>query len=205
MGVAERRQRDREARKQVILEAAADAFGRQGYTDAAMETIAERAHVNIATVYYYYASKEILYLAVLGAAMESALPELERACESGDTAHEKLRGLALAYADFYQRHPDLLLIARYLRPNGRGIDEGARELAEQALMAAHRALDITSDALADGARRGELRRIDARSTAVLLWAGLNGVLQASSFARFEEDTGLVERWLDVTVRGLAAC
>jgi AcrR family transcriptional regulator len=60
MGVAERRQREREARKQTILEAATEVFGRRGYADTAMETIAARAHVNIATVYYYYASKEIL-------------------------------------------------------------------------------------------------------------------------------------------------
>jgi len=202
MVVAERRQREREARKQAILDAATEVFGRQGYSDAAMETIAEKAHVNIATVYYYYASKEILYLAVLAAAMEGALPELARAGENGGTAHDKLRHLALAYADFYGRHPDLLLVARYLRPNGRGIDEGARELAEQALIAARRALDITAGTLARGANSGELRKLDTRDMALLLWAGLNGVLQVSSVAHLDDPNALVERWLDATVQGL---
>ena len=204
MGVAERRQREREARKQVILDAATDVFGRQGYMDAAMETIAEQAHVNIATVYYYYASKEILYLAVLAAAMEAALPELARASERGGAAYDKLRGLALTYADFYERHPDLLLVARYLRPNGRGVDEGARELAEQALIAARRALEVVAGTLAMGAQSGELRKVDAREAAVLLWAALTGVLQVSNVAHFEDRIALVERWLDVTVRGLVS-
>ena len=202
MGVAERRQREREARKQVILDAAIDVFGRQGYTDAAMETIAEQAHVNIATVYYYYASKEILYLAVLASAMEGAVPELAAAGGNGQATQERLRRLAHTYADFYGRHPDLLLVARYLRPNGRGIDEGARELAEHALVAARRALDITARTLAEGANRGDLRNVDTRETALLLWAGLNGVLQLSNVARFEDRGALVDRWLDTAVKGL---
>src|SRR5512139_547181 len=107
MGVAERRQREREARKHAILDAAKEIFGREGYADAAMETIAERAGVNIATVYYYYASKEILYLAVLAAAMEDVLPDLVRAGENGASVRDKLRGIAFTYASFHDRHPDL--------------------------------------------------------------------------------------------------
>ena len=94
------------------------------------------------------------------------------------------------------------LVARYLRPNGRGIDEGARELAEQALIAARRALDITAGTLAGGASSGELRKLDTRDTALLLWAGLNGVLQVSSVAHLDDPNALVERWLDATVQGL---
>jgi AcrR family transcriptional regulator len=169
-----------------------------------METIAEQAHVNIATVYYYYASKEILYLAVLAAAMEAALPELARASESGATAYDKLRGLALTYAEFYERHPDLLLVARYLRPNGRGVDEGARELAEQALIAARRAFEIVVQTMINGAQSGELRKVDTRETAVLLWAALTGVLQVSYVAHFEDRRAMVERWLDLAVRGLVS-
>jgi len=203
MGGAERRQREREARKHDILEAAKEIFGREGYVDAAMEAIAERAGVNIATVYYYYASKEILYLAVLVAAMESVLPKLIRVGTNGASVREKLRGIAFAYAAFHQRYPDLMLVARYLGGNGHDEESAGHELAEQALRAARRALDVTAEALREGHRRSELRELDARRTSLLLGSALTGVLQASSFLRVEEKDQVIEQWLDLSVEGLA--
>jgi hypothetical protein len=100
--------------------------------------------------------------------------------------------------------PTFFSSPRYLRPNGRGVDEGARELAEQALIAASRALEITANTLHMGAQSGELRRIDSRDTALLLWAGLNGVLQVACVAHIEDRIAMVERWLDLAVRGLVS-
>lgn len=168
-----------------------------------METIAARAGVNIATVYYYYASKEILYLAVLAKAMEGVLPDLMRVGANGASVRDKLRGIACTYAEFHDRHPDLLLVARHLGNDEQGDESDARELVQQALTAARRALDISAEALVEGHRRGELRQVDARRTAMLMWAALTGVLQASSMLRFDERDEAVEQWLDLTIRGLA--
>lgn len=48
-----------------LLDAAADAFGRQGYFGTRVSDIARRAGVAQGTVYLHFASKEQLYLAVL--------------------------------------------------------------------------------------------------------------------------------------------
>ncbi|MCP2520353.1 TetR/AcrR family transcriptional regulator [Candidatus Aminicenantes bacterium AC-335-K20] len=61
MGVKERKEREREARKQTILEAAIEIFSRKGYEKTNMEEIAEKAELSKGVIYYYFESKEKLF------------------------------------------------------------------------------------------------------------------------------------------------
>ena len=61
----ETRTRDADRTQQSILQAATDEFSASGLGGARMENIATRAGVNKRLVYYYYGSKEDLFLAVL--------------------------------------------------------------------------------------------------------------------------------------------
>ncbi|TDU88000.1 TetR family transcriptional regulator [Kribbella voronezhensis] len=64
---------DRAARKrQAIIEAARSAFVRDGF-DAAMDAIATDAGVSKVTVYNHYGTKETLFMAVIGDALEESL------------------------------------------------------------------------------------------------------------------------------------
>lgn len=56
---------DESATKIKILEAAEQAFGELGYEGASIRQIAKLANVNLATVYYYFKSKEDLLAGVL--------------------------------------------------------------------------------------------------------------------------------------------
>ncbi|WP_290861676.1 TetR/AcrR family transcriptional regulator [Hamadaea sp.] len=66
---------DRAARKRrAIVAAARTAFVRDGF-DAGMDAIAAEAGVSKVTVYNHYGSKETLFMAVVGDALEEALAE----------------------------------------------------------------------------------------------------------------------------------
>jgi AcrR family transcriptional regulator len=60
-----RPRRDAERTKALILAAAAAEFAGQGFSNAFVDTIAARTHVNKRMIYYYYGSKRKLYIAVL--------------------------------------------------------------------------------------------------------------------------------------------
>jgi len=64
----EPRARDADRSQQIILEAARHEFSRHGLAGARVDQIAERAGVNKRLIYYYYGSKDDLFLAVLEAA-----------------------------------------------------------------------------------------------------------------------------------------
>ena len=64
MGVAERRERDREARRQAILRSAGRLFRERPYDDVRVEDIAAAADVGKGTVYLYFADKDAIVAAL---------------------------------------------------------------------------------------------------------------------------------------------
>ncbi len=60
-----RRSRIREAHEQKILEAAEQVFAHKGFNGATIEEIAEQSDLSKQNMLYYFASKEVLYQAVL--------------------------------------------------------------------------------------------------------------------------------------------
>jgi AcrR family transcriptional regulator len=58
-------QRDAERTKALILAAATTEFAEKGFSNAFVDVIAARTHVNKRMIYYYFGSKRELYIAVL--------------------------------------------------------------------------------------------------------------------------------------------
>jgi len=92
MGIKERQERDREAVRRAILDAARDLFVAEGYDNVSIRKIAERIEYSPAAIYGYFPSKDDIFFALaeegfrllgdprLGEAQErlQTLPPLER-------------------------------------------------------------------------------------------------------------------------------
>ena len=100
--------RDPEATRRRILDAALQEFSAKGIAGARVEAIAERADVNKAMLYYYFGSKEGLFVAVLERAY-AAIREAERKV---DVEHldpvAAIRALAELTFDHHEAHPDFI-------------------------------------------------------------------------------------------------
>src|SRR5579863_5163235 len=70
MSVQERHRRERRARGQAILTAAAKVFGKHGLDGATVEMVAREAEVAVGTVYLYFASRDHLYLSLIAERLE---------------------------------------------------------------------------------------------------------------------------------------
>jgi AcrR family transcriptional regulator len=64
MGTPERRERERQRRRQEILDAAKKVFSRRGFKGATMEDIASEAELSTGTLYLYFKSKDELYFSL---------------------------------------------------------------------------------------------------------------------------------------------
>lgn len=102
---------DRGETQRRILEAADALLGEVGYDAASAGTVAERAGVNKALVFYYFGSKPALYEKVLERYYEAHRKVLlDAAAISGDP-RERLHGVVDAYLDFIDdnnRYPRLV-------------------------------------------------------------------------------------------------
>ena len=64
MGIAERREREKDQRRNTILDAAEKVFFSQGINLATMDGVAEEAELSKGTLYLYFKSKEELFLGI---------------------------------------------------------------------------------------------------------------------------------------------
>lgn len=64
MGIAERKEREKQQRREEIIQAAEKVFFSKGFEKSTMDDIAERAELSKGTLYLYFKSKEDLHMAV---------------------------------------------------------------------------------------------------------------------------------------------
>jgi len=121
------RKRDADATRAKILEAALAEFAAQGLPDTRIEDVADRARVNRRMIYYYFGSKEGLYLAALEAVyLELIEVESEIDVEQMDPV-EAIAAMVDLKIDHYQTYPRFVAFlnmenlygARHLRKSKR--------------------------------------------------------------------------------------
>jgi AcrR family transcriptional regulator len=103
-----RRPRDPEQTRAEILQVAADEFAEHGFAGARVDRIAAQMRTTKRMIYYYFGSKEDLYLAVL----ERAYSAIRRAEQEIDVDHldpiAAIRRLAELTFDHHEANPSFL-------------------------------------------------------------------------------------------------
>ena len=135
--VAER-QRDPERTRSEILEIATREFAKHGYAGARVDDMAERMRTTKRMIYYYFGSKEQLFIAVL----EHAYTAIRRAEQEVDVdgldPASALRRLAELTFDHQDSHPEFIRLVSIenIHRAERARDETSRWLEREELAAA---------------------------------------------------------------------
>jgi AcrR family transcriptional regulator len=106
----EARPRDADRSQKDILDAALAEFAEHGLGGARMDRIAERAGVNKRLIYYYFESKESLFLAVLERAYEGIRGEEQQLNLTQVEPVEAIRRLIAFTWNYYIEHPEFLTL-----------------------------------------------------------------------------------------------
>ncbi len=104
--VAAPRPRDADRSQRDILDAARDEFALHGLGGARMDRIAERASVNKRLIYYYFESKERLFLAVLERVYEAIRSEEQQLNLTQVEPTEAIRRLIAFTWNYSLEHPE---------------------------------------------------------------------------------------------------
>ena len=118
------RAHDPDRTRQDILDVATEEFASAGFSGARVDRIAERTRTSKRMIYYYFGSKEGLYLA----ALEKVYGELRAAEMSLDAAHESpadaLQRLIELTFDYQEAHPEFVRLVNTENVNfGRYIEQ----------------------------------------------------------------------------------
>jgi AcrR family transcriptional regulator len=146
--------KDAERTRLQLLEAAAREFARSGLGGARVERIAAQAGVNVRMLYYYFSSKDELFLAVLERAY-SIVREAEKGLElERGEPEEAVRRLVRFTWDFQFSHPEFITLL-----NSENLHQG-RHLKKSSVVAELHSplLEMIGRLVERGARAGVFRR-----------------------------------------------
>ncbi|OPZ59497.1 MAG: transcriptional regulator BetI [Deltaproteobacteria bacterium ADurb.Bin510] len=92
-----RREREREQRRQAILDAAEQVFAAHGYQNANMAVIAEQAEFSVGSLYHLFASKEGLFAEVALRNLENSMQAIRAHLNQADGWQAQLEGFVRHY------------------------------------------------------------------------------------------------------------
>ncbi|MGE5246850.1 MAG: TetR/AcrR family transcriptional regulator [Verrucomicrobiota bacterium] len=183
-----------------LLAGAAELFSNKGYAATTVREIVARAGVTKPALYYYFGSKEGIYLDLMREPIQGFFENIASAMDEAGTARERLVRLCLLAYDDFVRH---LSLARLMYSIYYGPPQGAPFIDFDALQL--RFQDAVLGILRKGIRAGEFRRGNPTD---MMWAviGAANVAMEAELCRPGQRVGRegLRRMLGVVFRGIAA-
>ena len=113
MGLKERREREKAARKGQILAAARSLLFKKGIRATSINQIARKAELGVGTIYFYYQSKEEIFYSLQEEGLDILFHDIDAIGRSETTPEERLRATGHAYLRFSSAHKDYFDIINY--------------------------------------------------------------------------------------------
>jgi AcrR family transcriptional regulator len=186
MGIKERKEREIEGRRKLILTTATDLFLRNGFSGVTLDDIASAIEFSKGTIYNHFSSKEEIFASILLEHLNILLASLKDAAAAGRDTSERLQNATKAYVRFYRERQEYFRLLFF-------IDHVSdRERIPDALLKDIRLLKIAclsalQNIIKAGLMTGEIGR--GRSSAqvsLILWGMLNGIIQLAESRQIKE-------------------
>lgn len=181
MGISERKEREREARRGSILDAAESVFKTKGFANSTMDDIARSAELAKGTVYLYYKSKEELQVGLMIRGSEILLDIFRESTRNEPTNFAKLLRIGQAYWQFATENPFYfaLHLSDHLPANN------TAQISNEMITSLHQGsseiwkllVEFIEGAKNEGMVRPE---VDSFSVSMLLWLNGMGVLRMNN-------------------------
>ncbi len=177
MGIEERKEREKEHRREEIINAAEKVFFEKGLQIATMDEIAEEAELGKSTLYLYYKSKEDLYLAVLMRGSDILYQIFQKVVTSGEPTIKQVAGLGEAYYDFFKQYRNYFRMF-YFFENPQMHRQVSEEMMGMCSENNGRIWKLIVDLIRKGMDEGVIQRnINPTQIAVMLWSNANSLMR----------------------------
>ena len=162
----------RATRNGEVLHSAAELFAANGFAGTSVRTVADRARLTKAGLYYHIRDKEDLLYRICEETIATILADARRVLAGVTDPRERIAALINNHAEFFRDHPDnLTVLNRDLNSLSVAPRAAIREL-ERAY------LDLLRSAIAEGRTAGVVQRhLDPTVVAFTLLSTLNTLYQ----------------------------
>ncbi|HPC87005.1 MAG TPA: TetR/AcrR family transcriptional regulator [Smithellaceae bacterium] len=175
MGSKERREREREQRKSLILDTARELLLEKGMKATSIHQIAKRAELSIGAIYFYYKDKEEIFAALQVEGLELLYRTINQAIDKKSTPEKKIRSVAQAYLSFSEDHKSYFDIINYFLTSPGTIFSPV--LKKEIDAHGNASISTLAAAIQEGIDKQLFKKVDPRRQAIILWATFNGMIQ----------------------------
>ena len=201
MSVAERKSRHKQDLRQEILDAARDLFVGEGYESVSMRKIADKVEYAPGTIYLYFKDKAEILETLCNQTFEKLHTRMEAIRrDPGDPVEGLRRGLR-TYIQFGLDNPNHYIVTFVLAKQQADVHKRSGATAGQACF------DCLRETVRQCIEGGYINGGEVEETAQALWTAIHGVtslLVSKCGFPFVEQTRLIERLLDILIKGIRA-
>ncbi len=203
MGTRERREREKEALRQDILDAARELFVSEGYENVSMRKIAEKIEYSPTTIYLYFKDKGDLLYHICEETFAKLVATQEKIVRKYDDPVVALKEGCRAYVNFGLKHPDqyrlTFMMSLWETPEMDGHPyEGSM---------GQKAFGFLVQGVTRCVQQKKFRKVDIEATSQAIWMAIHG---ATSLLITDQEFPWVERHklighlIDTLIIGLKA-
>lgn len=215
MGIEERKAREKEQRRNTIVDAAEEVIFSKGLSQATMEEIAEKAELSKGTLYLYFKNKNELYMAICERGSVMLNNRFSKIITEDHTGIELIRLMGETYLDFVHKNPDYYNAFMYYENLKNTEELQNSETAQICEENRREAMTYMIRALQIGMQDGTIDdSYDPKELAVILWSCTRGITMMDHMRQnghhfkmlndMDIETGsLFENFLDLVGQGMA--
>lgn len=216
MGIEERKAREKQKRRNDILEAAENVIFSKGLDQATMDEIADEAELSKGTLYLYFKNKNDLYLAICERGSAMLNQRLSKVITRDEPGIELIRHLGEAYIDFVKTYPNYFNAFLYYESYENVQELEDSKSAQVCEDNVREAMTYIVRALQIGMQDGSIdSSYNPRELAVQIWGSTRGLIQLSHMKQSGHYTSLFdemnvdvkdtfEGFIDLVLRGIQA-
>ncbi len=201
MGIAERKEREKQELRERILEAAVQVFAEEGFENTSIRSIAKRIEYSPATIYLYFKDKNELLFAIHEVGFDLLLQEMQKVATI-ENPLERLREIAKTYIQFSIDHPEHYNLMFILMAPMEVIEK------KEPWNEGQNAFGFLQTVIEEGMEKGLIKKGDSKEWAFFNWAFVHGLASLHLRCRMmvmqqteEEDRALIykaiEEWIEL--------
>ncbi|MGD8257257.1 MAG: TetR/AcrR family transcriptional regulator [Desulfobacterales bacterium] len=175
MGLKERKRREKAERRKQILDAARQLLFQKGLNGTTISQIAKIAELGVGTIYFYYANKEEVFVALQEEGLKILLKKIKTAHDDSLNPETRLINMAQAYLAFSEENKNYFDVINYFLSSPEVVF--ASDLKEQIYQHGNNILAYIEHTIVAGTDVGLFKKVDPRRSSLTLWATMHGLIQ----------------------------
>lgn len=187
-------EKEKQERREQILEAAKGRFQRYGYSKTTMEEIAADAAISKGTIYLYFENKEDVFNELLAREALDMERFLYRRVKSEESAVRQLEMIFTGALEYLERHPFLDSILR------RDVEIVSPRIMKHVFSIEERYVSVVEDYVRRGVERGEIEAFNPRLLAYILYKIFEAFSYASTLEKGVCDKRDIVRQVPMIIR-----